>query len=124
MPTAAAASKCIASLTYQQKGGDLGKLALPEDVPAEIQDCGGRACQVQADIKIVVQKDGSVAVEGVTMTSDSAVAPDVLSERMRRWLSGLHYDPPMLRGDPVCVRLEWIYGFAKTAPKNMKQPTP
>lgn len=112
----AQADKCVSSLTYQKKGGDLDKLAVPEDVPDAIVRCASSACSGEADIKLVVEKDGSVSDVAVIMTG--ADGTDQRSELLRQWLSNLKFEPPTLDTKPVCVNLEFGFGFVQKKSKS------
>jgi hypothetical protein len=109
---------------YEQKGGDLGRLELPQDMPDEVWNCAGRTCRVDGRIAAVVEKDGSVRSVSVTMTDDTGASTVERSERMQQWFSLQRFEPPRLGDDPVCVHLEWSFWFAKKEPANTKQHTP
>ncbi|MDR3526488.1 MAG: hypothetical protein P4L57_04345 [Rhizomicrobium sp.] len=114
----ALAEKCVSSLTYQKKGGDLDNFTIPDDVPDEIVRCASQACSGEADIKMVVEQDGSVGDVLVTMTDAKDPTSDQRSQLLRRWLSNLKFVPPVLDTKPVCVNLEFSFGFAQKRSKS------
>ncbi len=112
------AEKCLSSLTYQKNGGDLDKLAIPENVPDDIVHCAALACRGEADIKMVVEKDGSAGDVAVTMTDAAGAPSDQRSALLQQWLSNLKFEPPKLKTKPVCVNLEFSFGFAQKRSKS------
>ena len=118
----ASADKCVSSLTYQEKGGDLDKLAIPEEVPDDVERCTLPACRVEADIKMVVDKDGSARDVVVTMADDASARSDGRAEALRSWLSNLRFEPPKLGVKRVCVSLEWSFWFAQKKSKSTNTP--